>query len=542
MDAEIWLLAEDVTGWLNFSVQSGEKSLFQDAAGKINRVLLTRYMPTKFPGRYQSRLLSYLNRQYIRWSDRRDRAIRHGQVATTWGAQVLLYPFFLLFQSAQLAGRRFQQFLGLSSSPSVPQLPPSDMPVRRVLEVAESFYLPAAAAKQTGLTENANKQRITPAKPLSFQVKARETNAQITGIATQQEQRNLVLVNDENEILDILTPEQQQQLNEKIIFEIESYLQERHSIEPVQEEPSITLAPPEKPSNTGLPGRLFKNAIDWVKSSPVATVVNLFQEENQQLNQFENKRQQLKAKSEELKHRHEELTQKIHPHTPATEHESKPDLISSIDRAIANLETGKITQSVVDSTQKFLHQVKTRLGNTQTGQNQAATPEELEDIWLTTNDLFGKPQTLPNITQVPNKNNQATAVALPPGTQTNIPTGNSIQNLIKRYLQPQQALAVRTKQKSDLALHQKSPKEIAKVPSSVSSLDTASNSKKSVTSTRKVNANPESEWIETEAKPVGYVKHPLERILEWLDRAMLWLEELLIKAWDWFQQKIKNKK
>jgi hypothetical protein len=479
-------------------------------------------MPTKYPGRYQSRLFSYLNRQYIRWSDRGDRAIRHGQVATTWGAQVLLYPFFMLFQSAQLAGRRLQQFLGFSNSPSLPQLPPSDMPVRRVLETAESFYLPAVQAKKPAWTENA--------KPISFTVKARENQSPITGIATQQEPRHLVLVNEENEILDILTPEQQQQLNEQIILEVESYLQQRHAIEPVQEASSITLAPPEDQANTG-PGQLLKNAIDWVKTGPVATVVNLFQEENQQLHQFENRRQQLKAKSEELKHRHEELTHKIHPNTD----ESKPDLISSIDRAIANLETGKIAQSVVHSAQKFLHQVKTQLLHPQT-----PVTEEIEDHWLTTSDLFGKPQ-LPNTNQIPAQKNPASASALPPATPTDIPIGNSIQNLIKRYLQPQQPLAVRPQQKSDLAVRQKSPKQITKATSNVSSLDTTSTSEKSVTSTRKGTANPETEWIETSAKPVGYVKHPLERILEWLDRAMLWLENLLIKAWEWLQQRMNNK-
>ena len=486
-------------------------------------------MPTKFPGRYQSRLLRYLNRQYIRWSDRRDRAIRHGQVATTWGAQVILYPFFMLFQSAQLAGRRLQQFLGLSNSPPSPQLPPSDTPVRRVLEVAQSFYLPAAQANKPALTENA--------KPISFKVKGSENPSPIAGIATQQEQRNLVLVNEENEILDILTPEQQQQLNEKIILEVESYLHQRHSIDQIESESSISLAPEEEPANTGA-GGIFKNAIDWVKNGPVATVANLFGSENPQINQFENRRQQLKAKSEELKHRHEELSLKINLNSD----ESKPDAISRIDRAIANLETGNIAQSVVNSAQKFLHQVKTRLSNPQTGQNQAGNSEELEDIWLTTNDLFGKPQTLPNISQIPAQKNPASPAALPPAAQTDIRIGKSIQNLIKRYLQPQQALAVRPQQKTDLAVRQNAPKAITKFPSSVSSLDTTSTSEKSVASTRQVSGNRETEWIETEAKPVGYVKHPLERILEWLDRAMLWLEELIIKAWDWLQQQMNNKK
>jgi len=44
------------------------------------------------------------------------------------------------------------------------------------------------------------------------------------------------------------------------------------------------------------------------------------------------------------------------------------------------------------------------------------------------------------------------------------------------------------------------------------------------------------DWIETQATPTGYIKHPLEQILEWLDRAMFWIEELFVKVWRWWQR------
>jgi len=43
------------------------------------------------------------------------------------------------------------------------------------------------------------------------------------------------------------------------------------------------------------------------------------------------------------------------------------------------------------------------------------------------------------------------------------------------------------------------------------------------------------DWIETAATPSGYVKHPLEKILAWLDRGILWLEERAIGIWKWFR-------
>ena len=476
-DAEIWLMAEDGEEWIIFSVQSGHKYLFKDGAGQN--------MPTKFPGRYQSRLFSYVNRQYIRWSERGSSATRHAKVATTWGVQLLLYPVYRLFQSAQLATRRLQQFLGGFNAPTHPQLPPADMPIQRVLEVAESFYL-SAEPKSEPLTENFNIKQISSQNPISFTIE----KSPITGIATQQENGNLVLVNDENEILDILTPDQQQQLDDKITLEVASYLQQRHLIEQVKQD-SIIVAPKDQ-SNDALPVRLFRNLIDWVKTNPVARVVDLFQEETQLINQFENRRQELKAKSQELKHRHAELKHKIDS-TPASPKES-----------------------LVHRTQKFLKQINQ--GKSQPLLNSAV---QLEDPWLTTDTLFGT-AALPKITQSEGNKNAAYVGFLPPAKQADINIGNSIQNLIQRYLRPIQALAVKPQQQSDLA------RQIVKDYSSVSSLDA------------KGIIEPK-EWIETEAKQVGYIKHPLERILEWLDRTMFWLENLLLKAWDWLQEKMKNR-
>jgi hypothetical protein len=41
------------------------------------------------------------------------------------------------------------------------------------------------------------------------------------------------------------------------------------------------------------------------------------------------------------------------------------------------------------------------------------------------------------------------------------------------------------------------------------------------------------DWIEAEVTWKEYIKHPLEVLLEWLDRAMLWLEQTAVKIWQW---------
>ncbi|MFS8119748.1 MAG: hypothetical protein ACMG55_14855, partial [Microcoleus sp.] len=48
-----------------------------------------------------------------------------------------------------------------------------------------------------------------------------------------------------------------------------------------------------------------------------------------------------------------------------------------------------------------------------------------------------------------------------------------------------------------------------------------------------VDAPAESEYLETEAESMGYIKHPLEQVLEWLDVVMLRLEKIVEQLWNW---------
>ncbi|MEG4443602.1 hypothetical protein QUB47_13100 [Microcoleus sp. AT9_B5] len=43
----------------------------------------------------------------------------------------------------------------------------------------------------------------------------------------------------------------------------------------------------------------------------------------------------------------------------------------------------------------------------------------------------------------------------------------------------------------------------------------------------------EDDYLETKAESMGYIKHPLEQVLEWLDRIMLRLENIAEQLWNW---------
>ncbi|MEM9214579.1 MAG: hypothetical protein AAGD25_09555 [Cyanobacteria bacterium P01_F01_bin.150] len=51
------------------------------------------------------------------------------------------------------------------------------------------------------------------------------------------------------------------------------------------------------------------------------------------------------------------------------------------------------------------------------------------------------------------------------------------------------------------------------------------------------NASMTNTWLDTTAEVVGYDKHPLERLLGWVDSGMVWLEQRIAKVWYWVRDR-----
>ncbi|MCT7956370.1 hypothetical protein [Laspinema palackyanum] len=47
-----------------------------------------------------------------------------------------------------------------------------------------------------------------------------------------------------------------------------------------------------------------------------------------------------------------------------------------------------------------------------------------------------------------------------------------------------------------------------------------------------------SDWIDVEIAGVEYIMHPLEQALKWFDQILVWLEEKLIQGWQWARQQL----
>ncbi|HEY9830917.1 MAG TPA: hypothetical protein V6D26_10075 [Stenomitos sp.] len=270
-------------------------------------------MPSDSPGRYQSRFFNFLNRQSVRLSARVDRAVRQIKVAATWGVQILLYPAYLLTQVSLSAGRQ----LSSEAEAGWPKLkeithkepeheetaPQADTPIQRVLREVTTLPLPEVLGSvvlqpDLWVEDNSqasngqmadNGQLTTPSRlefappqagsePTIAQTRPGDVRHEIQGVASLLETRSLVLVTIENQILDILTPQQQQKLAAKMSWEVANLWRQRRLVQASKlKNAAPRLSSLDQP-RVLLPVRLFWKVMAWVQTSPVAIAANLFQE------------------------------------------------------------------------------------------------------------------------------------------------------------------------------------------------------------------------------------------------------------------------
>jgi hypothetical protein len=659
-------------------------------------------MSSGSPGRYQSRLFNFINRQSRRLSDQYDRTVRHLKVAAVWGVQILLYPVYLVAQAGLSAGRQLSsaaqagwpQLKALTHSRPQEPLPGVDTPIQHVLDEINTLELQlenwtvssyqverlaghltypnpthrgmenADATEEAKVslmlmpTENvtlasenisdeqplstSNLQPVAPPQLSTTDQQSSHDCCLIQGVGSLLATRTLVLVTVENQILDILTPQQQRKLASKISWEVANLRRQWRIAQASRRQfPQRPLTTLDKP-RVFLPVRLFWQLMGWVQTSPVAIAANLFEESTLVACGTPNPNQILLPTYTLQRQRRLPMPkgpERANGQAPEYSiiNAPIPEPIAFLDRTIAELEShplvpgSEVIIALRDRTQKFLEPLQSKFltpeerihspqaSHTNTfriqaliyaaikyffGRNSSTLPDaasqerktqqlsgrhstalppnsELADTsepdpWLTWNDLFGNPDT-GELTQSPTAStflNTGRTVGKPhsqePKFQAQLPEAfkgkipviprNSVWNVIKSFLsrkQPPGKLSTSSSVESRIERSESKlqtvklknqswqngsapTKRKTQFPVAPDSRSTnISPAKDTTTAITPPSACPDTDleaapdWIETQATPTGYVKHPLERLLEWLDLAMLWLEELIIKVWQW---------
>ncbi len=536
-------------------------------------------------GRYQSKLFNFVHQQSRRLTKQWESSFRHVQAATKRGVGVLLYPIYLLFQSTESAGKALhtkepQSRLKLQPNDTdfQSETPPNaDTPIQHLLEAVES--LSSAESTTTSpitsepeirgggwgrnlfkireeLQSPANSELSQSPVPLRFwwqkffhrhpttksavtqsltitdnsTVSLKQHLPVVRGIATNLVNRHLVLVAANNDILDILTPQQRAKLENRIISEIADYW---HFWQLTTANKATELLPEidrllikltgESTSNTpvlaaGTPKYLLRTdkaiaLLDTIIAKLEVNAIRPVQQHSQeiirvahtQLNIFIYGKEQLSVRREV---------------TGVDDLETQKLNFQGLIEAAVNYFFGVSKNTTLKPTANHWQTGKLLFHNSYSAlpHSSQLEPENLivADPWLNWNDLFGDFQVMGDKlgTPYPRKKPALTNSSSPVTPQPQKP-------IIKSGLW----------QSHKLNNNLKSTKKVNS--SKQTDSQQRENSQMQFHQSNQVKATPD--WIETTATLMGYEKHLLEHLLEWLDRAMLWLEKIFLNMFHFLQ-------
>ncbi|MEG4007413.1 hypothetical protein QUA41_16135 [Microcoleus sp. Pol11C1] len=642
-------------------------------------------MSNGYYGPYQSRLLNFISKQSRQVADNCDRTWRQIKEATLTATQILLYPAYLLVQSSRLLGRQLRESSQKVDLPELQEFGGDENPdgqqnwyqgevseessIAEILHLAENLLNSSQTAKTVAsfpllINQGNTASDLHPAINFSGQITKHQTTSvlelplaktglkpqpKVEGIASFIPARTLVLVGKENQVLDILTPQQQELLEGRITWEVANCGPERREI--TQKELKFNLGLESAAKKAQLPPmRRFWELMAWLQTSPVAIKRNQFGESILAVKKsidrnsilVQKARAQIEAKTAQQSIA---ASNSIDHNTPKleTNFNSKFDrppsplsFVTLLDRAAVNLEELTLPPSVKtiaaptensgvkidtsstetnldfsardilekyarnieqviwssvdhllgketaasDNTEKSVA-IQYYLKQRQEQENTEKRPE-VDRPWLNWQDLFGEaaPQHLIDGSSEPQaaaqsrlaqvspkvKEEMAEAGELAEGRSTAVSISPYPEALHRLLGQLKQSLLTKSptsqpETASDLAVTQKNSSALAaestpgrapetQVPKNTNP-NTAQNHQSPAAITAQTSRytpatpaaaepkNPsagipsDGDYLETKAESMGYIKHPLEQVLEWLDRVMLRLENIAEQLWNW---------
>ena len=600
---------------------------------------------------YKSRLFNFFNRRSLQFRDRVGEAFRHLKVAAEWGAQVLISPLYWIFQPKEWTGN----VLGKASSDqALPSLadtylsdPPVDRPLEKILTAIEPWFelsdlLPEVPSENAprkreivlsqkffqhiqqqiettvpltpqnlALSPASEQKALTP-RPLNqlvSQIKnafsfAQTSDLIIRGIACVMENRQLVLTTADNEILDVLSLEQQRTLNQSIRTEMANFWYERR-LEWSVSQKFLGIIPlvNQETENILPPVQLLLRTLHWLETQslspklqnltqsalvPTTAIIPvgnaLIQKLDQKVAALENQEipfsqpifQQISQRLQTIRHSavvesslektgqiiHQigfpeqlqklgespQLNQLKHLNSEFLERISRQLTQSNLSGKIAlnnNPENSLVSPNFLEETPADPFQIQILIQaaiayffgqksasphfSEQNKTSLVGSTESIEDPWLAWEDLFIdrsqeiQGQTLP-LRGIPRRKalNSGKSSKITKKSQKNSKISRSkSQQLSKSAVQTSTTTRTNFPTASEITATLEEEIETALMP----------------TNSIKTDLEAAPDWIETEAKPMGYLKHPLERILEWLDIVVLWLEENVRKIWHWLRNR-----
>jgi hypothetical protein len=453
---------------------------------------------------YQSRVFTFITKRTNQLKDTCVKGLRHLKVAVVWTGQILLYPLHLLAQTTKI----FQpQLPPPPQQRSLPQ-PASDINIEQALDLVLEAGYPIEIADSTSLAvddwsvvdENMWHDRprnlaifereITYSPNDARQVKSSKPT--IRGLSSLLIDRQIVLVTTENELLDILTTTQQQEIRRRIGFDLAIAWHQwrigrsssnKLSAEQLAGDRELLLTNNSQNEWFSIDG---ENSVDPLLLSQSKTHPD--SRDLLSLNLVD-------VPKESLRQRWQDWLQKLNPQTQPSPPQPSP---------------------------KSLHLPSAKYSFT-------PQPPELYRFWK-----------LPQLPPI--EEDRSTP------RQDNIVLDSIAKlqpNWLKQWWNYYQEYIYIPSQSDSQIVHQPSEFTLTPIdpaPTKIKFRETARNSNSIELKSGRIpqeiyqdlEASPD--WLDVDSELIGYSKSPLARLLAWLDRVMLNIENWLIKIW----QKVMN--
>ncbi len=460
-------------------------------------------------GPYKSRLFNLISQTAQKLSDEGSRTWRYFRFATEITLQTALYPVYFLLQTVRVTTQK----LGTAIKQHLPQI-----------ESVVNSHSPQPPDVDTAIVQILNTVTTETESLLQNSITSQPPELEIQGIASQIDSQTLVLVKTDNQILDSLTVEQQHHLQEQIVVEVADYFYFYQN-----------LAQPQNPFSTPVPPlRWFSQVMSWIQTSPVAVKINCFGESD--------------------------VVDPVSFPLPS------PEFIYTLDGAIAQVENyslvplSQVTHSLVQQSQTFgktVIQVWQQPPHPHLSVKSESSLEQgfdeyfykIQSLILAAVDYFfgnhhppiSTPESPEQFSGVISTSESSSSPTLPPLEDPWLTADDLTNNILSKLQKPKIAKSRPSspsqKPLTPNNLPDKNP-VWEKVPSSLNRFKTPETPVPQNPLTKSENyvrESPEAnaEWLEAKVTATGYIKHPLEQILGWLDQVMVRVEETIAKVWYW---------
>ncbi len=468
--------------------------------------------------RYQSQFFNFVARQTQKFVDSSATLVRHAKTTAIWTTQILLYPIYAAFQGTRAIGRQIGHTvekavlrLRMSREEIDPDTNLGDAPIRNVL-----------TAVKRALVSGGNLPALREWHPLilvgRFLLRRKEEDLvasnpyQIQALACAIDTHKIVLVLEDNVIFDILTPEQQQQIEHRIRLELARYWQWRRKLYLK----SAPLALPDDRETLLPPIRVFRQLMAWIQSSPIAIAANLFQE-----SEFVTQPSELDWFIPNVP---------LSAWNPGTLIPRSPDP-KNITAWFAQLPNFSDLEALIWAAIHYFFGARTQFASAQSELPESAElPPKLG--WET---LFrGKPlgrEAMPTLDMRETLILEGTSAEF--SETRSLSFTPSIREKIRELLRKLSGAIVLQREttivqiESEIVMQTRSefariePEEFATTQTFVPTLRTPERSQ----------VETAFDWIETPATHIEYVLTPWQKFLKWLDSGTLWIEQRLITLW-----------